>query len=272
MNWELLFKDLGVYENLLAVLLGTPRLFLIVQTVPFLAGSIVTGQLRVALVLACYLVLHPAVLAQLPPMDGDITSLVGLYLVLLAKESLLGLLMGLLAGMLFWTIQSAGFFIDNQRGASMASGNDPLSNEQTSPLGSFLFQAAVYLFFASGAFLVFLGLVYSSYEFWPVSSLLPLNLFSKMQTSLFFAGQVSQLMTTMLLLAGPIVVACLLTDVSLGLINRFASQLNVYVLAMPIKSAVASFLLLFYFGVLMSGTLTLFSEFAINMRQLSIIP
>lgn len=272
MNWELLFKDLGVYDHLLAILLGTPRLFLIVQTVPFLGGSIVTGQLRVALVLACYLVLHPAVLAQLPAADGEGIALVGLYGVLLIKESLIGLLMGLLAGMVFWAIQSAGFFIDNQRGASMASSNDPLSSEQTSPLGSLLFQAAVYLFFASGAFLAFLGLVYSSYEFWPVSSLLPMKLFVNMQTPLFFADQVSQLMSTMLLLAGPIVVACLLTDVSLGLINRFASQLNVYVLAMPIKSAVAAFLLLFYFEVLMSGTFALFAKISSNMRQLGVSP
>ena len=69
-------------------------------------------------------------------------------------------------------------------------------------------------------------------------------MFKDINLPLFFAGRVSWLLLMMLLLSGPIVVACLLTDVSLGLINRFASQLNVYVLAMPIKSGVAAFMML----------------------------
>ena len=52
-------------------------------------------------------------------------------------------------------------------------------------------------------------------------------------------------------LSGPIVVACLLVDISLGLINRFAQQLNAYVLAMPIKSGLASFLLYFYLAYIL---------------------
>ena len=45
---------------------------------------------------------------------------------------------------------------------------------------------------------------------------------------------------------------------ALGLINRFASQLNVYVLAMPIKCGIAAFLLCFYFGLLLSHAPELF--------------
>ena len=62
--------------------------------------------------------------------------------------------------------------------------------------------------------------------------------------------------------------ACLLTDVSLGLINRFASQLNVYVLAMPIKSGVAAFLMLFYFMMLLSNAAGLFDGFKADLREL----
>ena len=80
----------------------------------------------------------------------------------------------------------------------------------------------------------------------------------------------SWLLLMMLLLSGPIVVACLLTDVSLGLINRFASQLNVYVLAMPIKSALASFLLIFYFAVLMTDAPERFAAFGIDVSALRV--
>ena len=170
-----------------------------------------------------------------------------------------------------WTIQCAGFFIDNQRGASMADGADPLSGEQTSPLGSFFFQSAVYLFFSTGAFLTLLGVVYASYEIWPVTRLIPLNVFRDIDVPLFFAGRVGWLMLMMLLLSGPIVVACLLADVSLGLINRFASQLNVYVLAMPIKSGVAAFLMLFYFMMLLSNAAGLFDGIKQDVQQLRML-
>ena len=89
-----------------------------------------------------------------------------------------------------------------------------------------------------------------------MTQLLPLDV--PQGAPLYFAEKVGWLMGHMLLLAGPISVACLLTDISLGLVNRFASQLNVYVLAMPIKSGLAAFLLCFYFGLLLSRAPELF--------------
>lgn len=253
MNLEALFQELRVMDHLLAVLLGMPRLFMIMQTAPFMGGNIVTGQIRVAVAFACYMFIHPMVLAQLDVPHVLTMAVMGRLAVILVKESLLGFLLGFLAGMLFWAVQCAGFFIDNQRGASMASGADPLSGEDTSPLGSLLFQCAVYLFFSGGAFLAFITLVFSSYEVWPVAHLLPAGLFTRgADLPLFFAGRVAWLMATMILLSAPIVAACLLTDMSLGLINRFAAQLNVYVLGMPIKSALAAFLLFLSFGLLLA--------------------
>ena len=101
-------------------------------------------------------------------------------------------------------------------------------------------------------------MVYASYEVWPVTQLIPLSVFKDINLPLFFAGRVSWLLLMMLLLSGPIVVACLLTDVSLGLIN----------LAMPIKSGVAAFLMLFYFMMLLSNATGLFDGVKADFEQL----
>lgn len=266
MNPDALFQAFDVYRQLTAVVLGMPRLFLIAMVAPFLGGSVVTGQLRLVLVGSLYLFLHPMIAAQLPPMPS-LTPALGLHLTLLLfKEALLGLLIGFLAGIAFWTLQSVGFFIDNQRGASMSESADILSGDQTSPVGGLLFQSMTYLFYATGAFLAFIGVVYATYEIWPVTSTLPLHW--NIRAPLYFAGRVGWLLGHMLLLAGPIVVACLLTDISLGLVNRFASQLNVYVLAMPVKSGLASFLLCFYFGLLLMHTPDLFRTMTDSIRTL----
>ena len=113
-------------------------------------------------------------------------------------------------------------------------------------------------------------MVYASYEVWPVASVLPSSFFSRPSLPLFFAGKVSDLALDMVLLSGPVVVACLLTDISLGLINRFASQLNVYVLAMPVKSGLASLLLIFYFSMLMTGAVSMFDSFGSDLRYLQV--
>lgn len=255
-----LFQALDLYRHLTAILLGMPRLFMLVLVAPFFGASVVTGQIRLILVLALYLPLHPVVEEGIAPeacLSAAMTLEAGGRLaLLLCKETLLGLMLGFLAGIAFWAVQSAGFFIDNQRGAGMAEGADILSGDQSSPMGQLLFQSMTYLFYASGAFLAFVGVIYASYELWPVAQPLPSEF--TMALPLYFAGKVGRLMGHMLLLAGPISAACLLTDISLGLVNRFASQLNVYVLAMPIKSGLAAFLLCFYFGLLLSRAPELF--------------
>lgn len=265
MGIEDLLRELGVYRHLMAAAVGMPRLFILCMIAPFFGSTVVSGQLRTALVFAIYLILHPMVQGELPaemPATAGELAFLGL---LLAKEIFLGLLLGWIAGIPFWAAQSGGFFIDNQRGASMAEGSDALSGEQTSPIGILFLQGTIYLFFVSGAFLSFLGLVYSSYLVWPVGSLLPQM---SRAAAMLFAEQAGWLMLYMLLLAGPIAVACLLIDVSLGLVNRFASQLNVYVLAMPIKSGVAAFILLVYFGMLGSNAPVLYSHIQTTLLRL----
>ncbi len=99
---------------------------------------------------------------------------------------------------------------------------------------------------------------------------LPAAFFTKQGAALFFGELVAVLAVNMVLISAPVVLACLFTDVALGLVNRFASQLNVYVLAMPIKSALSSFLLIFYFAVLMTDAPERFSAFGIDVSQLRI--
>lgn len=268
---DTLINELDLTGHMLAMVIGMPRLTVIMMVAPFMGGSIVTGQLRMTIAFACYLLAHPLIYSQLPQDSGIPLYMAATYAAIIVKETLIGLLLGFSAGSIFWAFQSAGFFIDNQRGASMAEGTDPLSGEQTSPLGSLLFQGITFLLYASGMFMAFLGVVYASYVVWPPVQLLPVSLFTDIRLPLFFAEQVSHLMLLMLLLAGPITVACLLTDISLGLINRFASQLNVYVLAMPIKSGVAAFLLVFYFEMLMRDALPLMRGFHEAFARLQVL-
>jgi type III secretion protein T len=58
-------------------------------------------------------------------------------------------------------------------------------------------------------------------------------------------------MALALLLASPMLIALFVTELGLGLVNRFAPQLNVFFLSMPIKSAVGLLVLISYMQFLL---------------------
>lgn len=236
----------GIENVLTAVSLGLPRIMALFTVVPFLGGGIVSGTLRMTVALPLALFLYPL----LPTFDdlaigrtSDETSV--FILALMAKEIFLGLCLGYLVSIVFWSVSSAGFFIDNQRGGSSAQMSDPMSQEETSPTGSLLFQAMVFLFYSGGGFAAFLGMALTSYRLWPVGELLPWP--NSQQFPILFASQFGELFLNVVLLAAPLVVVCFLSDFCLGLINRFAQQLNVFVLSMGVKSGITAVLLFLYF-------------------------
>jgi type III secretion protein T len=254
-----LLRELGLWHHVQVMLAGLPRIAVFLAFTPFLGGSgILSGQIRAPVIAALYCFAHPILLDQLP--DGAPLFQAGtLYMTaLIFKESLLGFLLAYLSSLIFWTVQSAGFVMDNQRGASQASITDPLAGEETSPLGSFLFQSLVYLFFASGAFLAFLSLLFQTYLLWPVDHWLLRP--GSPQLPLFVAGAASWLMTKMMLVASVVLIAALLVDFALGLVNRFASQLNVYILAMPIKSGLAMLIMLVFYPLFVGDSPGLFEQ------------
>jgi type III secretion protein T len=212
---------------------------------PFLGGGTLSGQLKAGLIFSFALILAPVWIEQVPfdsPLNvSHLPLLIGLAL----KELALGFILTWAVALVFYMAMSAGFIMDNQRGATMASEQDPYLAEETSPLGSLFFQSLVYVFFVGGGLMTFLPLFFDSYVIWPVLSFWP-NLASQ-KFVLFALNLADWLMLNAVLVAGPLAAVCLLTDAALGLINRFASQLNVYVLAMPIKSAITMFILVSYY-------------------------
>ncbi|MGO1002555.1 type III secretion system export apparatus subunit SctT [Lysobacter sp. CA196] len=165
---------------------------------------------------------------------------------IILKELFIGISIGFCFGMVFWAISAAGNIIDTQVGMTLAQVFDPIQGHQASLHGSFLSQFAAWLFMASGAFLVFLDLLLSSYAMWPVTSYFPTLHAVGME---LFVGQFSYLMTALLVLAAPAMVVLLLIDLTFGLVNRFAPQLNVFTITMPIKAWLATWIILLMLGV-----------------------
>ncbi len=239
---DILLSDY-VMQYVVAFVVGGARIVALLGFAPFF-GAQVTGVMRLSLALAFYFPVHPLIVSQLNALGGaQSLSMVTIALVT-AKEVALGGMMGIIAGIFFWASQAAGTIIDNQRGASQAMGSGILTGEETSPFGSVLFLSMVNIFYSSGAVLAFMMLLYESYDLWPVFHAMPA--LAEARLGLFFGAEVNHLMTQALLLCGPFVLVALMSDMSLGIINRFAPQLNVFVLSMAIKSGLCAMLIVFY--------------------------
>ena len=235
-----------ITDTLFVYFLASARTLAVFMMLPFLSKqSLGTNLIRNGVVASFTLITYPVVEYSMEQQSlGHIQ-----ILLIIVKEVGIGVALGFVAVIPFWAIESVGFFIDNQRGATMASALNPLSGSQTSPLGIFLSQALTTVFFISGTFLAMLYLVYNSYQLWPVFSFYPTL---TIDGPAFFISQLDTMMRLTVLFGGPIVITMFLTEFGLALISRFAPQLNVFILAMPLKSAVGIALLIVYSGFVIS--------------------
>ncbi len=232
------------------VLLCLPRLVGFYQSAPFMASSVTAGMLRTCIAVAFMPIIVPMVIPHLPEeVFTDTSALTNLWMAaLVIKELLLGYFLGFLVGLMFWAVQSAGFVIDNQRGAAIAEIVDPLSKDSTSPLGTFMFQAVVVIFFMLGGFNTVMQAMITTYQVWPITELMPVPIDQRL--TLYFIRQMAAMFAIMLLVSAPMVVVAFLVDFSLGMISRFAPQLDVFSLSMPIKSVAVLVILLPFFGLM----------------------
>lgn len=230
---------------LMAFLLCLPRIYAFVAASQLLPPTAVPRLARTVAVATLALPVTPAVE---PFAEAMVGTDVGRYIAFFLKEFAIGFVMGWGVVWLFWSVQAAGAFIDNQRGAAIASSIDPMQGHESSPLGLLFSQAFITYFFAVGGFLVTTGLLYASYETWPVTRFLPVfaEAFPEYALGLLDLG-----MRLAVILAAPVIAVMFLAEFALALVSRFAPQVQVFILAMPIKSGLAVLILVFYLPILL---------------------
>jgi len=240
------FDILG--NPLMALGLTVPRIAGAFIMLPLLTQQNMPAMVRNSFLVSLAIIALPIALAGLPAGGMPMADMAPIVV----KELFLGMAIGFCFGMVFWAIGAAGNILDTQIGMSMASILDPIQGHQAAFHGEFLSMLAAWLFMASGAFLVFLDLVLTSYTIWPVTSFFPTIQVSGLH---LFVGQFSYMMTAALVLAAPAMVILLIIDLSFGLVNRYAPSLNVFALTLPIKAWLATAIILLMLGSLVEFVL-----------------
>jgi type III secretion protein T len=237
MDLPVTYQEAKTFIGTLA--LTQPRILAMFIVLPLFNTQLVPGLLRISVAVSLGIVMVPALSGQIAVAELHAAQL----LLLIMKEAFIGFVIGYIAAIPFWIFEAVGFLVDNQRGASIASTLNPLTGNDSSPLGILFNQAFIVFFLITGGFTLLLGVLYDSFGLWSVTQWAPTL---RPESIPLLLDQLDRLVRMAMLLAAPVLVAMFLAELGLALVSRFAPQLQVFFMAMPIKSALAMLVLLLY--------------------------
>lgn len=237
-DWSSITVD-KAFVFILSWVLAQGRMTGFFAFIPLFHQQVLPGILRSVVSSIFSLIMVPVLMVEVGATHLNGFMILGLFM----KEVFVGAGIGFFCAVPFWSFEAAGFLIDNQRGASVASIINPLSDSDSSPTGIFFSQTFIALFVSLGGINLLLTTLYHSFSLWGIISWVP-HLDNGSIPLLL--SLIDRLVGIGVLLASPALIAMFLVELGLGLISRFAPQLQVFFIAMPVKSALALFVLVIY--------------------------
>ncbi|WP_106497611.1 flagellar biosynthetic protein FliR [Lentibacillus sp. Marseille-P4043] len=187
------------------------------------------------------------------------------YFLLLIKEVIVGLLIGLIAYIILAAIQIAGGFIDFQMGFAIANVIDPQTGAQSPLTGQYFYIIALlFLLSVNGHYLLIDG-IYYSYNLIPIDAFVP---FQDESIIDYVIDAFNQMFLIAFQMSIPIVGCLFLVDVALGIIARTVPQLNVFVVGLPLKIVVSFVVILLFLSLYIMLVKSLFATMFDTMRGL----
>ncbi len=212
------------------------RVAAIVASMPVFSSRNIPVMLKAGLVLSVSVLVFPRLSIGQNPYQLDLIT----FAVGLAGEVMLGVAIGLMAQMVFAGVQLAGELAGYQMGLAIANVIDPDSSAQI-PMVSQLYQIfAVLIFVTVNAHFWCLGALMDSFRLVPPFSF---HLHNSIVEQLIRLG--GDVFTIGVKVGAPVIVVLMLTSVSFGLIARTVPQMNVFIVAMPLKIIVGLLFVLF---------------------------
>ncbi len=206
-------------------MLESIRISAIFMTAPLLGNRNIPVLVKISFAFLLGMILYP-VLDKNIALPADTLSYAGL----IARQVLVGVVIGFASYILFAAIQLAGQIIDLQMGFGIVNVIDPMSNTQVSIIGQFQFILGMLIFMAINGHHLLLQAVSDSFRLVPINSegISPATV-NKL-TDLFYS-----MFMIAFKIAGPATLALILTNVTLGLIARTIPQMNVFIVGLPLN-------------------------------------
>ena len=209
---------------LVAYFFPLARILALLYAAPPFNNVGLSTNVRLILGLAIALAIVPA-LPHIPVTD----PVSGVGLLILAQQMLLGYAMGFVMRLVFSAIDMSGTIIGNLMGLGFATAYDPDGASQTPVISEFFGMLALLVFLAIDGHLMVIATLVKSFSAFPVG-------ISKVAGGSWanVANAGGLIFASGILLALPVTVALLITNIALGILSRVAPQLNLMAIGFPI--------------------------------------
>ncbi len=205
------------------------RVGAIMITIPVFESRSIPQLFKLALAFTASLALFPLLGLEAVPISSSIIGLgIGA-----AGEILLGLVIGFSVKLIFAGIQLAGQMAGYQMGMAIANVMDPAESQQIPLLAQFNNLCALLIFLALNAHHWFIRALTQSYRLVP-----PFNARFDGALTEHLIQLAGKMFVIAIQVGAPIIATLLVTSVAFGLIARTVPQMNVFIVAMPLKIGV----------------------------------
>lgn len=245
--------------NISVLLLIIARVSSFFIAAPLFSYQALPNQLKIVLSVVLSWMIYYTFSIEAFPIDG-------FYLLLVLKEVVIGLMLGLIVFIVFSAVQIAGGFVDFQMGFAMANVLDPQTGAQSPLMGQFFNFLILLVFLAINGHHLLLDGIFYSYQFMPIDQVFPhvgderyIEFVMKLFVAVFaIAFQMS----------APIVATLFLVTLALGITGKTVPQMNIFVVGFPIKIAVGFIVLIVTMGVLVQVMTEVIEMAILGLRSL----
>jgi type III secretion protein T len=250
----------GVKDVIWPLLVAYPRLFGFWLAFPLFGQKGVPAMVRNGLTLTLALFAWPMIAGRQPNPLPQFTQ----WFWLGPKEVVIGFAIGFALGIVIWALESVGTLVDDLSGTNNAAQMDPSSGAPLGPTAQLVKHYALMLLLTSGVLGHFLVALVDSFRVWPWHDWKPDVV---VLSHAFFMQRTTLFWDLTLRFIAPVMLALLLAELGLGLINRATPQFDVYRIGMPLKNLLAAFALAVSATFWAESGLQLFREDATALKQ-----
>jgi flagellar biosynthetic protein FliR len=208
------------------------RVMALIMTAPILSERAIPKRVKVGLGIMITIVIAPT----LPEVDVPIFSAKAIWLAL--QQVMIGVAIGFTMQLAFAAIRTAGELIGLQMGLSFATFVDPASHLNMPVLARIIDMLAMLLFLSFNGHLWLISLLVDTFHTLPIGGN-PVN----SNAFLALTRAAGLIFLNGLMLALPIITLLLTVNLALGLLNRMAPQLSVFVIGFPVTLTVGMILM-----------------------------
>jgi flagellar biosynthesis protein FliR len=234
---------------IMLVIAPLTRILALIASAPVTGNRQFPASAKIGLAILLTVLVAPA----LPAITASPDSAHGMLL--LVRELLIGVGMGLAMRVVFAAVSMAGDIVGLQMGLGFAQIYDPQFNGQVPVIGQFLGLLATLAFLAINGHLLLISALVDSFRHVPPDT--TASLATGAMTLVLWGGTIIHAAVHLSL---PLIAALLITNSALAVLTRASPQLNIFAVGFPVTLGVGFIALLLVLPYLVPGLERLFEQ------------